>query len=102
MVLSHFCCQSCDYLLLGSFHTGMHEFGQADRIILSCTQSLQYSLPGEAQNIAERHRQLAPSCVEHFMDAIDQTSSLLDQADAQPSEVSQILLLLTGNKTGGE
>jgi hypothetical protein len=36
------------------------------------------------------------------MDAIDEPSALLNEADTQPSQVAQILLFLARNKAGGE
>jgi hypothetical protein len=101
-MLSHFCRQSRNDLLLRGLHTWMHEPGSVDRVAFSRTPCLHDPFPREAEPIAEHHRQCPPGCFQHCVDAIDQPSSLLDQAHTQPSEIAQIVLFLTGNNAGGE
>jgi hypothetical protein len=75
---------------------------QPFHVLFSLRQRVQDGLAGDAHHITENGSQFDIGLFQQFLDAIDQTGSFFHEADARPSQITQVLLLWTGHKTGPE
>jgi len=69
------------------------QMGQALRIFLPRQQCRKSRLPGHSHNIGDHRCQLDVGIFEHFLDAIDQAGTFLEQTHPRPRQITNGLVL---------